>query len=334
MIETLRPSTLGEILDRTAELYRRHFLRLVGVAAAPMGAMMAVAALFVLFIFAIPGISGQQFAMTALLVGALVLVGVPVILAASVFSQGALASMAIKAHMGEQPTVRAALLSVWPRFWRYLWLMILMGIFVALIPMAAASILIAILAGLAALAKGGSAAPLAFLIFLVFAATVVVVVERAICYSLAFPVCVAEDRSAWKSLRRAAELSKGARWRIFVMFLLILALTMVASIVVAIPFLIVVTVVTAVGHGTQYASAFLIIAGVIRFLADFALQILITPVSVMALVVFYYDQRIRKEGFDIERMMQAAGLTKFEIPAEVAPVPSVESIVNPATVME
>jgi hypothetical protein len=27
-------------------------------------------------------------------------------------------------------------------------------------------------------------------------------------------------------------------------------------------------------------------------------------------VLFYYDQRIRKEGFDIEWMMQQAGLTE------------------------
>jgi len=34
------------------------------------------------------------------------------------------------------------------------------------------------------------------------------------------------------------------------------------------------------------------------------------PVSWIALVLFYYDQRIRKEGFDIEWMMQQAGMTQ------------------------
>ena len=37
-IETLRPSTLGEILDRTALLYRRNFLLFAGVAALPIAA--------------------------------------------------------------------------------------------------------------------------------------------------------------------------------------------------------------------------------------------------------------------------------------------------------
>jgi hypothetical protein len=34
------------------------------------------------------------------------------------------------------------------------------------------------------------------------------------------------------------------------------------------------------------------------------------------LTLFYYDQRIRKEGFDIEWMMRSAGLQK---PAELLP---------------
>jgi hypothetical protein len=36
---------------------------------------------------------------------------------------------------------------------------------------------------------------------------------------------------------------------------------------------------------------------------------LIGPIYSTGLTLFYYDQRIRKEGFDIEWMMQAAGLT-------------------------
>ena len=54
------------------------------------------------------------------------------------------------------------------------------------------------------------------------------------------------------------------------------------------------------------------IAGVAMLLilygASFAVQSLIKPVYGIALVLFYYDQRIRKEGFDIEWMMQQAGM--------------------------
>jgi len=43
---------------------------------------------------------------------------------------------------------------------------------------------------------------------------------------------------------------------------------------------------------------------------------LIGPIYSTGLTLFYYDQRIRKEGFDIEWMMQAAGLSPPpELPA-------------------
>ena len=37
--------------------------------------------------------------------------------------------------------------------------------------------------------------------------------------------------------------------------------------------------------------------------------VLICPIWATGVTLLYYDQRVRKEGFDIEWMMQAAGLT-------------------------
>jgi len=44
------------------------------------------------------------------------------------------------------------------------------------------------------------------------------------------------------------------------------------------------------------------------------------------LTLFYYDQRIRKEGFDIERMMEAAGMTAPHPAAAAQPTLAAESI--------
>jgi hypothetical protein len=98
------------------------------------------------------------------------------------------------------------------------------------------------------------------------------------------------------------------------MFLLVWALSMVLIIAAYVPFAIVLGVVTAVGHGSRYAGVVLVIAEIFNVLMNFAVQSLITPVYATALALFYYDQRIRKEGFDIEWMMQAAGLTAPETP--------------------
>ena len=46
---------------------------------------------------------------------------------------------------------------------------------------------------------------------------------------------------------------------------------------------------------------------------------LIGPIYAIGLTLFYYDQRIRKEGFDIEWMMQGAGLSPA--PATGLPAP-------------
>jgi hypothetical protein len=40
----------------------------------------------------------------------------------------------------------------------------------------------------------------------------------------------------------------------------------------------------------------------------FAVQTFTRPVYGIALILFYYDQRIRQEGYDIERMMESAGM--------------------------
>jgi hypothetical protein len=42
--------------------------------------------------------------------------------------------------------------------------------------------------------------------------------------------------------------------------------------------------------------------------SSFAMQAFTKPVYAIALMLFYYDQRIRNEGFDIEWMMERAGL--------------------------
>ena len=55
---------------------------------------------------------------------------------------------------------------------------------------------------------------------------------------------------------------------------------------------------------------------VVAQIGSFLTSALIGPIYAIGLTLFYYDQRIRKEGFDIEWMMQAAGLSpQIELPA-------------------
>ena len=44
-----------------------------------------------------------------------------------------------------------------------------------------------------------------------------------------------------------------------------------------------------------------------------ATNTLVGPILAAGLTLFYFDQRVRKEGFDIEWMMQAAGMTPAQL---------------------
>jgi hypothetical protein len=315
MIDKLRPLTLGEILDRTAQLYRRNFLTFAGVSAVPMIATFAVfvpigVAMAYMGIFNPAHATPSTGALIAIFSVALV-VGLPVALVAGVMMQAALTKTAIGAHMDQKVKVREAIGFVWPRFWRYLWLIVLLGLLVIVLPsvVAGATTLgVAIPAGIAGAKGAGAGAGFAALFVLMFLAVFVYAVWRCLCYALAFPACIVEEKSAWQSIKRANRLSKGTRGRIFVMYLLMFAISMVIAIVSDVFMFVGVAIATALG-GAKLGPVVAVVGVVIALLGRIALQVLIEPLPVIALVLFYYDQRVRTEGYDIELMMEQAGLT-------------------------
>jgi hypothetical protein len=63
---------------------------------------------------------------------------------------------------------------------------------------------------------------------------------------------------------------------------------------------------------------------------QFFTNTVVGPMYGIGLTLFYYDQRVRKEGYDIEWMMQAAGMTSeteepSSLPLPVAQVAAVET---------
>jgi hypothetical protein len=330
MDEKLRPLTLGEILDRTAQLYRHNFWTFAGVAAVPIIAMFAVAVPFGVAI-GYMGLFNPRHATPS--PGSLIaiftlaaVIGLPVLLVASVVSQSSLTKTAIGTHTGQKIKVREAIRSVWPRFWSYLGLMVLLGLLVVMIPVTAAG---GIAVALTALGAVGDAVIRFFtgvLSFFVVLAVLVYAVWRWLCYSMAMPACIVEEKTAWQSIKRANVLSKGTRGRIFVMYLLVMAITIVISIVSDVFMLIAIAILTALG-GSKFSPVATVAGLILGFLARMALQILIQPIPVIALVLFYYDQRVRAEGYDIELMMEQAGLTSPQV--EPSPLANLEAQAEP-----
>jgi uncharacterized membrane protein len=137
-------------------------------------------------------------------------------------------------------------------------------------------------------------------------------------YSLAIPASVVEEMKARAAIRRSIDLAKGAWGRIFLLVLLIGA---VKTILVMITQFFI--FVAAFKHPGQLPGPGIqALSQVIAFFTNTFLG----PILAMGVTLFYYDQRVRKEGYDIEWMMQAAGLTPPEPSTEPPAVAAAEAI--------
>ena len=337
MDNQLRPLNLGEILDRTVHIYRRNFWLFVGTGALPVLAAL-VLAIPAVGIFLIPGIaSGAGVDPAAILRGVtlsvILLILLPVYLAAFTFSIAALTEATVSVDRGKTLTIRAALGSAWPRFWTYFWFLLLQIGVVGIAPIGAAAALIGPLVYLMT-RPGVDAATsfaLGFFVFLVGTAAIGAVAWLALSLAMGMAVCVVEKKTAWKSIVRAWRLSQGTRGRIFVLYLLVVALSMAMSMA---GYLLAATAGAAAafaGRGSTVAIAVTVVAGVLYVVVSLGAQLALAPVPWIALVLFYNDQRVRKEGYDIEWMMQQAGLTPQQTASEAEMGLGERSVATPLT---
>ena len=330
----LRPANLGEILDRTATLYRSRFLVFVGIGAIPAGGVLFFAAGVFLLSARVDSADRGAAAIMGFAVLALVLLAIPVCLALTALGSAALSHAANQAFLGERFTIRGAYQAAWTRGWRYIGLISLEILFLAVIPFAAWILIVAGLAVLAAtsgarVSTDWASAPSLLLLGFGFA-LIVYFFWMLLRICLAFSASVVEQSGAWVSLKRATLLSKGTRGRILVLYLLCGALSWIVSLVLSVPVMIVIGLIPQLNtpqHQQAVGALFLFLA----YAASFASQAFTKPVSATALMLFYYDQRIRKEAFDIEWMMREAGMVEApETPAEAAPAANAVGGVPPA----
>lgn len=107
------------------------------------------------------------------------------------------------------------------------------------------------------------------------------------------PALIVEDLSPWDSLKRSWKLVGGRRWPIFGTILL-------AGLIVNIATTIVTTVAALPFPGPQQLAVSQI-TGVLAGLVT-------TPFTAIVTTVVYFDQRVRKEGFDMELLSSQLGL--------------------------
>jgi hypothetical protein len=313
MNQPLRPMSLGEILDRTFQIYRSRFWVFAGIAALPALAMMAIhlanefwwkirptddASLFGVFNIDILWIALLFFHFHALL---------------HFLVMPCMTQVASDEVLGKACGLSAALRSFFNHWLANAGLTLFVLSCVLLLP----EIVIVLLEGCTAMlaqsvgidttGQGLIWAPMMTVGILTGIVAYFWFSSR---YAMSWCACRLEGLSAWRSLGRSRRLSRSTRLRLFVAQIVPTALWWVLSFAVTIAIGLLIRSLRA--EGVRYiivlrAYLLLTLAG------TGAVSAILGPIYPIAITLFYYDQRIRKEGYDIERMMQAAGWAEAAI---------------------
>jgi hypothetical protein len=330
METNLRPLSLGEILDRTAQLYRSNFLLFAGISSFYAGVIMVLSLL---------QLGAQQVATTLHSPRGTIWVTVIgiMVLWLAIFAFGGISVAANNravgwVHLGQPATIGSAYSSVLAKAGRYLWLMTI-TYFIVFLPCvllyAGYAVLIFVYVrpkGLLAQHGAAAADPQALLVFgvativflLLLLGAVAYAIVMALRYSLAVPACVVENLKARAAIRRSIQLSKGSRGRIFMLGLLATIIQVGLTLITQGFFLV---------AGFKHHGVLPVWAQVSQQIVAFFTNTFVGPIYATGLTLFYYDQRVRKEGYDIEWMMQAAGMTQSatQVAADTGP----EAIATP-----
>jgi hypothetical protein len=313
MTANLRPMSLGEILDRTFHIYRSRFWLFFLIACIPVLFMESLQAAdyFWFHVHSLvhparqPAIFFWNFA-----------VGLAYYHVTSIFAilvEPAIVKPTSNAIIGEESTIVSSLRFAAGRWRSYLWIAFLKLLANLLLPelvfafLAIVTSLITYKMGVLTHENRWVVLAMALLVVSVGAG---LFLWLGACLSPSIPAAALERIGGFRALRRSWTLSRGTRGRI--------AFTWLA--VYLFGWVLVWGLEVLLGQLMSFTGSILHIADMMRHLYVPAVYVLVTaiyallgPIYPIALTLFYYDQRIRNEGYDIERMMETAGLNPTEI---------------------
>ena len=308
----LRPLSTGEILDRTFGLYRRRFWLYVGLSA--VTATVTTLSTFVQISMGVIGRAPQRTPDAAALMHlGLVTIGVSaatllVHLLAYSITQAATVSAVEASYLGRETSIGAAFATVKGKWYRYILVALWQGWSIVW-PMLVVILPAAFLA--AVFARGGGRSGAAFVLVIMLLFLVPAFVVGFILYlrnSLGIVSCVSEKLPVRQSMKRSKFLVAGYKTRAFLLYLLMLVLGIAAGVAQSIFNLFLIRAHGPVRVGVEITT----------LLVTFVAGSLVQPVGAIAFVLFYFDQRVRKEGFDVEMLLE-------KVTGVAAPVREVES---------
>ncbi len=258
MTTALRPLSTGELLDRTFSLYRSHFGLFLGLFALPHLFVLAYQCIGLTFQSPNPQLPN-------ILLNAVWSMGAGFLsLAASAASQAATVIAVSEVHLDRPAGVADSFSRVKGQ----------------ILPVIGLSLLVGLAAGAACIAL------------------LVPGILLFVMWSLAVPAKVLENRGVLDSMSRSMDLTKGNRWRIFVIWLLFILLGIGVGLLLRWP------VELAAGVSSIFAMQRTAPVWQAALLGvSFISESLVGPLATIAFSLVYYDERVRKEAFDLQLMM-------------------------------
>ncbi|MCE5200625.1 MAG: hypothetical protein ABFD54_08920 [Armatimonadota bacterium] len=288
----LRPMGITDILDETVEIYKSSFLLLVGISA-----FLHVPYTLIMAPFQRPGLSFEdynlwQFIGLAIAMVLLLLIVNPVV-------TGALTFGISEKYLERETSIGQCYRRILkPKvFLPFLGANILIGLLTLL---AALPSIIAFVAGFllitnfASFEAAGAGLLYSLPLFLFGFAGLILPTWVALRFTLVAPAFFVESRSAVESVKRSWGLMKSNVLKALGLTLIVsIAISMIQGIISA-PLQLI--SVSSAMKGAVPSHAVIIVSTIIQM----AVSTLLMPISSVAIILLYYDIRIRKEGFDLE----------------------------------
>jgi hypothetical protein len=302
----LRPLNLGDIYDGAFRIIRFNPKATVGsavlVAAVSMGIPVLLTAVLTLLVdLSVDGTGevSDAAAIATISSGGALVVGVILQSLGLVLVTGMIAHVASAAAIGRRLSLGEAWAATRGSRWRLVGLTLLLGLMLVVIIAAYLIVWLAVALSMPTLAivLFGLVTVPAFLCFLAWWWIRV--------YYLPVPALMLERIGVFAAIGRGFRLTRRQFWRTFGIGLLTVVVTGIAGSVLAAPFSIGSSVVSAVMEGSQYVA---LVTVVLTALGTVVQTAFVTPFSAAVTSLQYLDQRMRKEAYDVE-LMARAGIT-------------------------
>jgi hypothetical protein len=329
MMAALRPMSLGEILDRSFQIYRSRFWTFATIGAIPASALLLVRVADIVW-WKIPATTGGLL-FHVLDIG--LVLNLLLFFHVGVLFQFLAMPVSVRVASCEALARRCTIVDAFRHYWSRPWANAVLGFLLFLMVLIAPELLVVLAdagAGSSFEALGIDTSQWGPLWSPMMVISIAVgwagYFWMTSLFALSWPVLVTEPERVWRSIGRGKNLSGGGRRRLIAAQTISATLWWMLTLALVIAIQLVVNRLRADGF-PYHTRLWVLITSSLT--AQWVTSVLIAPIYPIAITLIYYDQRIRKEGYDIERMMDAAGMSAPPVPAMVAAGDSAEAEVQP-----